>query len=315
MKILFLAGFVFLVQLNAQAAKKELWIYTSVYKEFIGPIEKAFEAKHPEVDVQVYQGGSEKIQAKLEAELSAGKPKADILMTSDPFWSRSLVKRGLSLSRKGKNDLEENYISLMVLIVHRDLAPEKRPSSFSDLNKPEFQGLIQMASPLESGTAFSTVAYLQNKFGWAFFEGLKKNKISSSGGNSTVIQKVESGEKKVGIVLLENALAAKKRGSPIEVVYPADGSIPIPSVQVILKSTPVPDLAFLFSDFILSNQGQGYLLNGYMYSVLKSVAAPEGAEPLAKVTKKSTPWTPELLEKIGSNSKEIKKKFSELILE
>jgi iron(III) transport system substrate-binding protein len=299
----------------AAAPKSEVWVYTSIYKEFIAPIEAAFEAKYPEYDVQVFQGGSEKIQAKLEAELVAKKPQADILLTSDPFWSTELKDRGLLATRPGHEPVETNYYSLMVLIAHKDFPEAKRPKSFQDLARPELKGLIQSGSPLESGTTFSTVAYLSKKYGWDFFAKLKANGLASAGGNSVVIQKVESGEKKVGIVLLENALAARKRGSPIEVIYPEDGSIPIPSVQVVLKDAKNPAGAGKFADFVLSEEGQKLLLAGFMYAVLPSVPAPEGAKPLKEVTAKSTPWTAELTADVAKNAKDIKKTFAGLILE
>jgi iron(III) transport system substrate-binding protein len=172
-----------------------------------------------------------------------------------------------------------------------------------------------MSSPLESGTAFSTVAYLSEKYGWDYFKSLRDNKIASAGGNSTVIQKVESGEKKIGIVLLENALAAKKRKSPIDIIYPADGSIPIPSVQVILKDSAAKDAAQKFADFILSKEGQKLLINGFMYSVDKSLPPPEGAKAFQEVTQKSQPWDYKKILEIPVKSKAIKKKFAELILE
>lgn len=295
--------------------KKNLWVYTSIYKEFAAPIEAAFETQHPDIDVQIFQAGSEKIQAKVEAELLAQKPQADILLTSDPFWSTELDSRGLAFQQPGKKAIETNYYSLMVLIAHKDMPAKNRPTSFKDLTKPEYKSLIQSGSPLESGTTFSMVAYLVEKYGWDYFSQLKKNELAASGGNSTVIQKVESGEKKIGIVLLENALAARKRGSPIDIIYPTDGAIPIPSVQVILKNSKQTDSAVKFADFLLSTPGQQLLINGYMYSVNKKLAPPEGAIPLHLATKSSLVWTPQLLKKVGGQSKQIKKKFTELILE
>lgn len=299
----------------AAAGKTEVWVYTSIYKEFAGPIEAAFEAQNPDIDVQVFQAGSEKIQAKVEAELLAKKPQADIILTSDPFWSLDLARRGLAAQRPGHAAVETNYNSLMILIANKNLPADKRPTSFQDLTKPEFNNLIQAGSPLESGTTFATVAYLSKKYGWEFFEKLRANNLASAGGNSAVIQKVESGEKKVGIVLLENALAAQKRSSPIDIIYPADGSIPIPSVQVILKDGKNQANAAKFADFILSEAGQKLLLAGYMYPTNKSVSGPEGARPLVEVTKNSTPWTPALQLEVADSAKEIKKKFAALILE
>src|SRR5690606_14548239 len=114
-----------------------------------------------------------------------------------------------------------------------------------------YKGKIQMGSPLESGSMFSTVAHLSDTYGWKYFEKLRDNKISANGGNSTVIQKVESGEKKIGIVLLENALAAKKRKSPIEIIYPKDGVVAIPSVQFILKDSKNKAEAIKFGEYLL----------------------------------------------------------------
>jgi iron(III) transport system substrate-binding protein len=297
-------------------AATDVWVYTSIYKEFITPIQKAFEAKHPEYKLQVFQAGSEKIQAKLEAELVAQKPQADILVISDPFYAADLEKRSLVFKPAERAQAAAtNYYSLMVLITHKDVPKDKRPTSFADLSKPEFKALVQAGSPLESGTAFATVAYLSQKLGWDYFKKLAANALASSGGNSAVIQKVESGEKKVGMVLLENALAAQKKGSPIEIIYPADGSIAIPSVQVILKDSKAEEGARKFGDFLLTKDAQKLLLNGYMYSIDKSLSAPVGAKPFAEVTKGFTPWTAESLRKTGEAAKEIKSKFAELILE
>lgn len=296
-------------------AKQQVWIYTSIYKEFISEIKEAFEKKHPNIEVQVFQAGSEKIQAKIEAELMAKKIQADLLVTSGPFWSYGLEKRGLVFKRKDGKTIDTNYNSLAVLIYNKSTPEATRPKSFQDLTKPEYKKQVQFGSPLESGTAFATVAYLSDKYGWEFFNKLGQNHLASSGGNSTVIQKVESGEKKFGIVILENALAAIKKGSPIGVIYPSDGAIPIPSVQVILKDSPNKTEAELLSNFLLSKEGQNILRKGYMYSVRSDVSAPEGALNLSQVTKNSTPWTPERFAKFDEDSKNIKKKYSESVLE
>jgi iron(III) transport system substrate-binding protein len=300
---------------QSQAAKKELWIYTSIYKEFATPLAAAFQATHPEYDVQIFQGGSEKIQAKVEAELLAGKPQADIMLVSDPFWPQDLEKRKLVTVQSGKHAAETNYYSVMVLICNKSVPKDQRPASFKDLALPKFDKLVQSGSPLESGTTFSTFAILSKKYGWDFIQALGKNHLASSGGNSTVIQKVESGEKKFGIVLLENALAAQKRGSPLEVIYPSDGSIPIPSVQVLIRNSPNPEGGSKFADFVLSAEGQKLLRNGFMYSVRKDVEAPEGAPPFKTIMKGAIEWTPQLIGEISRDAKEIKRKFTAYVLE
>ena len=302
------------ISLPAQSAT-EVWVYSSVYKEFITPIATAFEKQNPDIKVQVFQGGSEKIQAKVESELMAQKPQADVIMVSDPFWPAQMAKRDLVEPRKSGAPYDISYYSLMVMIAHKDVPAAERPGKWSDLTDAKFAKKVQMGSPLESGTMFTTVAYLSQKYGWGYFEKLRKNGIASSGGNSAVIQKVESGERKLGIVLLENALAAQKRGSPIEIIYPADGGIPIPSVQLVTKSSPHKAEALKFSAFLLQAEGQTMLKAGYMYSADPNLAPPVGAKPFSEATKGATLWTPEAITKTSEQAKDIKKKFSEIVLD
>jgi iron(III) transport system substrate-binding protein len=299
----------------AHAEPQTLWVYTSIYKEYASELEKAFEHKFPQVDVQIFQAGSEKLQSKIEAEILSHKPVADVVMVSDPVWARDLDKRGLIALRKGHKSFEDNYYSAMVLIVHNKLPKEKRPTSFFDLTKTDFKNQIQMGNPLESGTTFTTVSLLSKKFGWDFFKKLKANQMASNGGNSTVIQKVETAEKKVGIVLLENALAAIKRGSPIEIIYPQDGAILIPSVQVIMKNSAHQEFAGQFADFVTSKEGQEILRTGYMYSIRKDIKAPEGAMDFSELAKKAQQLSEAQMKEVAIQAKTIKKTFSELILE
>lgn len=306
----------FLLSVNVAGAKTQtLWIYASVYKEYLSELEKAFEKKHPQIDVQVFQGGSEKLQSKVEAEILSKKPLADMVMVSGPIWVQDLEARGLIAERQGRKAVETNYYSAMVLIAHNQFPKEKRPSQFSDLSRPEFKNLIQMGSPLESGTAFIAVSLLAETLGWDYFKKLKENKIGSSGGNATVIQKVESGEKKVGMVLLENALAAVDRKSPIDIIYPQEGTILIPSVQAILKHSSRQESAALFADFVLSKEGQEILRKGYMYSVRQDVKAPEGALSFAELNKKAQRFSEVQMKDIASKAKSIKKSFREIIME
>ena len=48
-------------------------------------------------------------------------------------------------------------------------------------------------------------------------------------GNVSVITRIETRERPVGVVLLENILKAQAKGSPVKAIYPTDGGIPVPS--------------------------------------------------------------------------------------
>jgi iron(III) transport system substrate-binding protein len=169
--------------------KNEIWIYTSLYKDTIADITPKLEKAFPNLKINWYQAGSEEIAAKINTELIAGSPKADILISSERFWYQELSDSGKLVSWKPQifDSLDEEYknelgtfhvvcIPIMVLVYNSEVLSESMaPKSFKDLADPKFKSLATGGSPLASGTAFTTVLALQKKYGWEFFHDLKKN--------------------------------------------------------------------------------------------------------------------------------------------
>src|SRR3990167_5289401 len=254
---------------GTKPAKTTLWVYTSLYNEDIEKLTPVLQQELPDIDVKWFAAGSEKVLAKVNAELASGHVNADLILTSDPFWYEQLAQKGLllvyespaakSISANLKNP--ENYwvtvrIPVMVIAYNKDvLEPLEVPTSFKDLTSTKWKGKVALGSPLESGTNFTAVANLSQKYGWDYYKQLRANETFSSGGNSTVRQKVESKEYPIGVILLENILQAKSSGSPMQEVYPSDGVVLVPSPIAIFKSSKVPDAAKRFYDFMLSQKG------------------------------------------------------------
>lgn len=71
----------------------DLWVYTSMYPAVVDAFELLAKQKLPDVRLQWFKGGSEKVANRLEAELVAGGSKADVLAVSDPFRSRRSRRR------------------------------------------------------------------------------------------------------------------------------------------------------------------------------------------------------------------------------
>ena len=175
-----------------------------------------------------------------------------------------------------------------------------------------------MGDPLSSGSTFTAVAALTGKYGWEYFEALRKNDVVSAGGNSKVLERVSTGEKEVGIILLENLLKAKKDNpdSPAEIIYPADGAILVPSPIAIVKTTGAPDAAKRIYDFMLSDAGQKAIVRGNMYSPIERIAAPEGARSWGEVYGNTLiAWSPEYLRETMARREEIKQRFSRIMFE
>ncbi len=307
--------------------KKELWIYTSLYKEVIAEMEPLLKAAIPEAEIKWFQGGSENVAGKVNAELAGGKTKADLILTSDPFWYQELKQSGklLAYDSAATKDVPSELkdpdhafvtvrIPLMVMAYHSEsLQPDQLPKSWKDLTLPRFNKKLSMGSPLESGTSFTAVALLSRLLGWDYFKDLRKQDLVAAGGNSSVITRIETREKILGVVLLENILKAQAKGSPVKAIYPEDGSIPVPSPIAIMKSTQNPEVAKKIVDWFFSEAAQRAIVKGGMYSPLDKIESPVNAKPWAEVKRQMLPWNSKILAELFSSRDQIKTQFSEII--
>ncbi|MEK7690669.1 MAG: ABC transporter substrate-binding protein, partial [Bdellovibrionota bacterium] len=308
--------------------KKEIWIYTSIYQDVIEQMRPTVAALVPDYQVQWFQNGSENVMSRLNAELASGSgSRANLLLTSDPFAY-------LDLKAAGKLDLyqspaaalipanlkDDAFVTIrlpaLVIAYNKEVAAvaAKPPTGWKDLTDPRFKDLVSMGSPIESGTQFTGVTVLSKNLGWEYFRKLRANGVLSAGGNSAVITRVESKERPVGIVLLENVLKAKSKGSPLEIVYPSEGAISVPSPIAILKGAQNPEAVRKIYDWFFTETAQKALVTSGMYSPLASIPSPPGGKPWDEVSKSSYPWSPEILAEHAKRREEVKKQFTEILL-
>lgn len=306
---------------KAHAQGGELWIYTSMYRHVVDALEPKLQAALPGVTLRWFQAGSEKVNAKLEAELAAGGTPCDVLLTSDPFlyerfkgehrWLRYVSPDSLRVPRRYV-DLDGHYaavrLSTMVL-VHRDGAPA--PASFAELTEPKWRGEVALGDPLTSGTAFSWALSMRRALGDDYFVRLRANEARVAGGNAAVLQKLEGSEAKVGVLLLENALAARAKGSSIVIDWPADGAVVVPGDVGIFASSRNPDAAKAFVDALYSREVQEVLVKtGGMHAVDPRVEAPAGVPSLEELLQKSAPWDDEVLQLGVREGAQVKAAFA-----
>ncbi|MHC5010744.1 MAG: ABC transporter substrate-binding protein [Planctomycetota bacterium] len=305
--------------------RPELWIYTSIYPDVIDRMAPDLEARFPDVRFRWYQKGSEQVAARLSIEMEAGGSECDLLMTSDPFYYAELAEAGhlLAYESPAARDVPAAYrdpehrfttvrIPVMVIATHpARLGGREPPRAFGDLTHERWRGKVSMGDPLKSGTTFTTVAALVREEGWPFVEALRENDIVAAGGNSAVLQRLETGERPVGVILLENLLPRIAAGAPLAIVYPEDGAVPVPSPIGILASTDQPGLAKRVYDFMFSREMQDAIVAGHMYSPLPAYAPPAGAPPLADL--RLMPWDDDHLRWVRSRRDDIKARFREIM--
>jgi iron(III) transport system substrate-binding protein len=313
------------------ADRPTVTIYTSVYEHVIAALEPVLEERFPDLTIRWFQRGSEDVAARLNSEIAAGRVAADLVMTSDPFWYEELKQAGHLLGYRSAHaagvpaaltDPDAAFVTVrvpvIVLVVNTTrVEAARRPRTFRELTEPAWAGRVTMGDPNRSGSAFTAVAALARKYGWQYFEDLHRQNVLAAGGNSTVLSRVMTGEKDVGIILLENVLQARTQNAaaPIDIVYPEDGAILVPSPIAIMKATAVPGAARRLYDFFLSETGQAAMVAGWMYSPLETVAGPPGARPWREVfASPLVPWTFEYLRETTAAREEIKRRFNAIVV-
>lgn len=307
--------------------KTKVWIYTSLYKDTIADIQPKLATAFPDVDVQFYQAGSEEVAAKVQAENLAGKIQADILISSDRFWYEDMAtQQKLTAYKPAGSDKVEDFFKhpdnfyaalsfpVMVIAYNTEAVAEKdAPKSFKELGDAKWKDKVSTGSPLASGTNFTTVAFLAKKYGWDYFSQLRKNNVISEGGNSGVVRRLQSKERPVGVVLLENILRLTTTDARIKWVIPSDGAVIQTNVLAIVKKDGDQEKTKKIVDWMFGPEGQAAMARSFMYPSVTGNAAPVGAPPFADVEKTALPWTREFIAETMKTRDEIKDKFAKII--
>lgn len=308
--------------------KTKVWVYTSLYKDTIADIQPKLTALFPDIDVQFYQAGSEEVAAKVQAEALAGKIQADVLISSDRFWYEDLAAKGTLLSYKPAQTEKvadffkhpEGFYStvsfpVMVIAYNSEAVKEAdAPKTFKELAEAKWKDKVSAGSPLASGTNFTTVAFLAKKYGWDYFSALRKNNLIAEGGNSGVVRRLQSKERPVGIVLMENILRLTTTDARIKFVIPNDGVVIQSNVLAIVKKEgTVNEAAKKIADWMFSSEGQQAMARSFMYPAVAGEKAPEGAPEFAKLQATAQVWSRDFIGETLKSRDQIKDQFAKII--
>lgn len=305
----------------------EVMVYTSIYPDIIDNMCKPHVAKaFPDMKVNWFQGGTEKVMTKITGEIKAKKIAADVLMVADPSYYLKLDEQKLLLPYKSKEadkvisdkDPEGAWYAVRIcnmIIAYNGnkLKPEEAPKNWTDLADPKWKGKIAMPNPMLSGTAYVAVGALADKYGWEYFDKLKANGIRVEEGNSAIQNKLLTGEYAAAMILEENILKlANTKNEPLKVSYPTDGVVQVPSPIAIFNTTKNPEGSKAMVDWWLSKDGQEAVVKGWMHSVRADVPGPKGSVETKKLVdgRIKIDW-----KKLADNNAEIKEEFRKRVMD
>lgn len=306
------------------AAKQEgkVVFYTSIDLEVAEQIGKAFEAKYPEISVDVERSGAERIYQRIFQEYGAGIHTADVVESSDashlvdykakgllaPFVPED-VTRWPANQRDPDGDYAAERVMLTVVAYNTRLVkPEDAPKSYADLLDPKWKGKLVKSHPGYSGNTMTATYELSRTLGWSYFEKLAKQQVMQVQSSTEPPKQLALGERAVMVDGNEyNCIIDAKKGAPIRIVYPSEGTPLIGGMAGLMKAAPHPNAARLFILYLFSREGQQLLVDmGSLRSFHPDVTEPADRTPLAQI--KVLTANPVEQEKAVD---EIKKKYAE----
>jgi iron(III) transport system substrate-binding protein len=250
--------------------------YTAMDLSVAEPVAKAFEAKYPGIKVNVERTGSERLYNRIAQEQASRIYKVDVVNSADaahflpwkrdgwltPFVSEA-VARDLPPEMADADGMFCNQRTHLCPIAYNTklVAPADAPKSFNDLLDPKYLGKMVKAHPGYSGTVMTATQQIVREIGWPYLEKLAKQKILQVQSATEPPKKIEAGERAIAVDGSDYQFwMAKERGAAIEVVYPVEGTPLITNPMGIFKSAPNPNAARLLSSWIMSAEGQQFIV-------------------------------------------------------
>ncbi|TQR12298.1 ABC transporter substrate-binding protein [Psychrobacillus soli] len=302
----------------------ELQFYTSQPDTDATALVNKFNEIYPDVEVKIFRSGTEEVIGKLLAEKQAGSVQADVLLVADNVTFESLKEQGLLESYESPEysnlpadfvDADFMYagtkIMATVLAVNTNDVTDL-PTSWNVLTEEVAKGNAIMPSPLYSGAAAYNLGVItrQADFGWEYYENLKANEVSVVQGNGAALKAVAGGEKSYAMVVDYLITRGKAEGSPVDLVYPAEG-VPVVTEPIgLMKDAKNPDAAKAFIDFVVSEEGQKLAAEIGYTPIREGVAAPEGLKSISELKVISAPVS-ELIKTRDEDKLKFKEMFGE----
>lgn len=223
------------------SANEKILIYTSVEDYVIADMNARLSEQFPDYDITVEYVSTGNHAAKLLAE--GTNTECDITYDLEYGYMEQLAQAGVlaDLTAYDKSIymddtvVSDNYLIQCrvggAVIVNTDLLAEKglaEPTSYEDLLKPEYKGLISMANPKSSGTGYMFLKSLVNAWGeeeaFAYFDALTPNVLQYTSSGSGPVNALLQGEAVIGFGMTSHAVTQINEGAPLKVLFFEEGS-------------------------------------------------------------------------------------------
>jgi iron(III) transport system substrate-binding protein len=296
----------------------EAVIYANMDVSAMKPLTDGFMKRYPGAKAASVHFSGAAIITRLDSEARAGKPVSDVVL-SGQLGVLALIDKKIALryrsperesfrdGLKDKDGLWTAYMTNVMVSAYntRHVKKEDAPHAVEDLLKPRWKGKLTMDS--QSYVWFGTMMqYLGEETGSRFMQRLNEQNISHQRGRRLMTQLVAAGEFDMAVETnLNSVLTLSKQGAPLSFA-PAQPFFLSPSLVFMSASAPHPYTGALFTDFLLSEEGQKIVVTTNRMPAHAKVKSPE-----SQVLEGQDVRTPDIFD-IGKRYQAIGNRYREI---
>ena len=221
--------------------KESILIFTSVEDYVIEDMNARLGEQFPDYDITVEYVSTGNHAAKLLTE--GVNTECDISYDLEYAYMEQLAQAGVLADLSAYDTsiynadtvVSKNYLIQCrvggAVILNTEVLNEKglaEPTSYEDLLKPEYAGLISMANPKSSGTGYMFYKSLVNAWGddaaLKYFDALTPNILQYTSSGSGPVNALLQKEVAIGFGMTSHAVTQINEGAPLKVIYFEEGS-------------------------------------------------------------------------------------------
>jgi len=280
----------------ALAQKQTVVVYTAIENEQIADYMKSLNKTLPNLDVKMLRLSTGDISARfmaekdnMQADAIWGVGATNMLIFKnagllEPYAPKGLDKiQGLFRDKANPPSWIGIDIYMSAFCVNTEVAKKNNlpmPTSWADLTKPVYKGQIVMPNPASSGTGYLSVASILQRMGeaegWKYLDALDKNIAEYTKSGSKPCKDAAAGERGIGVSFEYVALEMKKKGSPVEMVLPKEGSGYEMEANALTKKGAKNPAAKQFLDWAASDEAMALYAKYFAAVAVAGLPVPEG---------------------------------------
>jgi len=282
--------------LPALAQKQTVVVYTAIENEQIADYMKALNKTLPNLELKILRLSTGDISARfmaekdnMQAEAIWGVGATNMLIFKnagllEPYAPKGLEKiQGLFRDKANPPSWVGIDIYMSAFCVNTEIAKKNNlpmPVSWADLTKPVYKGQVVMPNPASSGTGYLSVASILQRMGeaegWKYLDALDKNIAEYTKSGSKPCKDAAAGERAIGVSFEYVALEMKKKGSPVEMVLPKEGSGYEMEANALTKKGAKNPAAKQFLDWAASDEAMALYAKYFAAVAVAGLPVPEG---------------------------------------